>query len=530
LAARRTTADRLRRRLRGDLDLIVLKALEKDPARRYQSANQLLDDIDRHLGGRPVRARPATRAYRLGKFVRRHHVGLAAAAAVVLLLAGLAGFHSRRITGERDRARLEAEKARASTEFLQRLLGDAYPSVALGDSFSMGELLARAEARIDSLPARPELQAELLRTVGDVYREQGRFSDALRLIERAVALHRRSDDPRSLAAGNALSALGHIHHQMVDYEAALQAHREELEIFQALVPADDSLVLYAMNNVAVSAAKLELFDEALALYREVLARRRRLFGDSSALVHTTLNNLGDLHSLMGNAEEAERHFREALAIRQAVLSPDHPSTALTRNNLATVLKTQNRLAEAESLARESLAGSRRVFGPEHPQVGLAAYNLASLLRKTGRLAEAESLYRLTVDIDRKALGDDHLEVGIDLSGLGRFLGENGNCVPAVATLQEAQMIFDRHELPPDHSRQINNRGALGACLTTLGRFAEAEPLLVGSYQGARTADSSAASAAVRAALERLVGLYQAWGRGDDAAAHRALLAGLPPGS
>jgi hypothetical protein len=153
-----------------------------------------------------------------------------------------------------------------------------------------------------------------------------------------------------------------------------------------------------------------------------------------------------------------------------------------------------------------------------------------VFEKTGRLGEAESLYRITLAIDRKALGDDHMEVGLDLAKLGRFLGENGDCASAVELLEEAEVIFDRHELPAEHRRQVNNRGALGACLTTLGRFAEAEPLLVGSYRGARAADTSAASPTARIALERLVTLYQAWGRGGDAAAHRAVLAGLPPGS
>src|SRR5690606_16573590 len=121
--------------------------------------------------------------YRVRKFTRRHRGGVAVAVAGVLLVTGLAGYHTARITAERNYAEAEAAKARTATRFLQRLLGDARPSVALGDAFSLDDLLQRATARIDSIPDQPDVQAELLRTLGDIYREQGRFADALPLLE-----------------------------------------------------------------------------------------------------------------------------------------------------------------------------------------------------------------------------------------------------------------------------------------------------------------------------------------------------------
>ena len=461
--ARATTAERLRRRLTGDLDRIVLKALESEPAQRYQSPQQLNDDLDRHARGMPVQARPATISYRLRKYARRHRAGLALAVAAVLVLTAFTSFHTLRITGERDRVRVEAAKARATTAFLQQLLGEAYPSIARGDNFSMSQLLARAVTRIDSLTAQPAIQAELLRTIGDVYREQGRFAEARPLLERAIALHRSTGESNSREAGHALSALGHMLYEWKDFDGALKAHRESLDVFEQILARDDTLVLFALNNIATAATALEQFDEALRLHEEVIARSRRLFADTSQLVHVTYNNLGDLHSNMGHYAEAEREFRKALRLRRAALPADHPALALSMNNLGSTLGRLERLEEAESLHREALATWRRVYGPDHHRVALSAYNLARVLEKTGQLEEADTLFRITIEIDRKTYGEDHLEVGIDLQRLGMLLRRKGDCAAAVVELRQAEAIFVKNALPLEHERRVATRGDLEAC-------------------------------------------------------------------
>ena len=513
--ARRSTPEALRRTLGGDLDNIVLKAMEKEPVRRFQSARQLEEDLQRYLAGEPVLARPSTVGYRLRKYVRRHRAGVAGATGLVALLAGFAGFYTVRITQERNLARAEAVKAQATTRFLQQLLGEAYPSVARGETFSMRDLLARAEARVDSLEDQPLIQAAVLRTLGDVYREQGRLDDALPLLERAVAIHRITE-PLSRAAGDAFSALGHLQYERKDYQAALEAHRQERAVYDQLVAPDDSLVLFATNNLAAAAAGLNDFDEALALHQEVLSRRKRLFRDTSELVHVTHNNLGNLYDLMGRTAEAEREFQTALAIRRAALPPDHPSLALSLNNLGTVLVKLGRLNEAEVLHREALDTWQRVYGPDHHRVGLSAFNLARVLERRGRLVEAESLYSVTTAIDRKAYGEEHLEVGVDLRRLGLVQKQMGNCAAAAPTFREADRIYVLNELPVNERRRTEVRGALGECLVSLDRYAEAEPLLLSAYESLRAADSAGASAATVEALRRLVGLYRGWGRAAQA--------------
>jgi eukaryotic-like serine/threonine-protein kinase len=466
--ARATTPDRLRRTIAGDLDRIVLKALEPDAGQRYRSAEQLLDDLGRYRDGRPVRARPNTVTYRLLKYTRRHRAGVAATGAAIALLVALSGFHAVRITQERDRARAEAGKAQATTQFLQRLLGDAYPSVALGDSFSMTDLLARATARVDSLAAQPAVQAELLRTLGDIYREQGRFTEALALLERAVETHRRSEQPLDRAAGQALSALGHLQYETKDFAAALETHRESLRIFRRVMAADDSLVLFALNNIATAATELRHFDEARSAHEEVLARRARLFADTSQLVHVTHHNLGHLYETMGRDSAAERAMRTALQIRRSALPSDHPATALTMTNLAALLARTDRLEEAEGLYRHALEAFRRVFGPDHHRVGLAAYSYGGLLQRMGRLEEAEAMLRTTVSIDRRTYGDRHMEVGLDLRRLGSILAEREDWAGAIAALREADDIFGAHDVPPTDPRRADVRTRLAEALVRVG--------------------------------------------------------------
>jgi eukaryotic-like serine/threonine-protein kinase len=465
--ARATTPERLRRAIAGDLDRIVLKALEPDAGQRYGSAEQLLDDLDRFRAGRPVRARPNTVAYRLLKYTRRHRAGITATGAALALLFALSGFHAVRITMERDRARAEAGKAQATTQFLQRLLGDAYPSSALGDSFSMTELLARATARVDSLGAEPAVQAELLRTLGDIYREQGRFAEAQPLLERAVETHRHSGRPHDRAAGQALSALGHLQNDTHDFAAALETHRASLRIFRRVMAADDSLVLFALNNIATAASRQLQFDEARAAHEEVLARRGRLFTDTSQLVHVTHHNLGELYKEMGQDSAAERALRTALRIRRSSLPPGHPATALTMTNLAALLARTDRLDEAEGLYRQALDTFRRVFGPDHHRVGLAAYSYGGLLQRMGRLEEAEAMLRTTVNIDRRTYGDRHMEVGLDLRRLGGILADRLDWTGAVAALREADDIFGEHDVPLTDARRADVRARLEEALARL---------------------------------------------------------------
>jgi tetratricopeptide (TPR) repeat protein len=299
-----------------------------------------------------------------------------------------------------------------------------------------------------------------------------------------------------------------------DLTPAIAAHRESLEIFCSFLADDDSLVLFAMNNIAAAATELGDHQKGLSLYERVLTKRTRLFADTSQLVHVAHNNLGSLYDELGNPEAAEREFRRALAIRRAVLPPQHPSLALTLNNLGSVLRKLGRLEEAEAVNREALEMWRAVLGPDHHRVGLAAYNLASVLEDTGRFEEAESLFRTTIEIDRATYGADHPEVGFDLRRLGILLRKKGDCAEAIDALTEADEIFAGQGLPLTHQRRLTTRSATSACLATAGRYPEAEALLL-EDQRALAADMEGDPEAAQRLLDQLTELYRSWGRPDD---------------
>jgi tetratricopeptide (TPR) repeat protein len=271
-------------------------------------------------------------------------------------------------------------------------------------------------------------------------------------------------------------------------------------------------VLFGLNNVAAAASELQDHETAIELYRTVLDRHGRLFADTSQLVHVTWNNIGQLYHTMRQYEDAERAQREAIRIRRIALPPDHPSLALTLNNQGSTLERLGRLEEAESMHREVLDVFRRVYGPDHHRVGLSAYNLARVLRQTGKLVEAEELSRLTLRIDRATYGDDHPEIGVDLRGLAGILTERGNCEEAVATLREADSIFVLNAMPLTHRRRLLARADLGACLTTLGRRQEAESVLRASLAAVQASPDEADDDGASRIAERLIQLYESWGR------------------
>jgi serine/threonine-protein kinase len=520
--ARATTPERLRRTLQGDLDTIVMKALDPEPARRYASPGDLADDLRRYLAGRPIEARPATLAYRARMFARRNRSAVAAATVAAVLLAGMSVVYTAGIARGRDVAEAEAAKAKRVTDFLQSLLGEAYPSVSLGDQFSMSELLARATERVSEFDAQPDVQAELLRTLGDVYREQARFPEALALLQRAVSLHREAGTLVSPEGGQALSALGHVQYERRDYESALATHRESLDVFEAMYVADDSMVLYALNNMATAAAGLGDLDEAIRLHEVVLDRHQRVFADTSQLVHTTYNNLGQTLHTMEEYDRAEREFAVAIELRRLALPVDHPSLALTLMNLGSTYRRQNRLSEAEAVIREAMEVFERVYGPEHPRVALAAYNLGQTLGDAGDPAGAAELFRRVASIDRGAYGDDHIEVGLDLRALGRALADAGDCDDAVEALREADRVFEVNNTPLTHSRRLTVRARLGECLTAMGRHSVAVAILTESLDAISASPDEADPGGSEQVLDQLVRTYRSWGRPATADSVRTL--------
>ncbi|MDH5824809.1 serine/threonine-protein kinase [Luteimonas sp. RD2P54] len=481
-AARRSTPQALRRALRGDLDNIVCKALRKAPERRYATAAALVEDIGRWRQGRPVRARPETFGYRTGKFVRRHPFGVAGAAAVLLLLAAYAvtvTLQAGTIARERDRARAEAARAQQVQALVLRLFQGADPEASGGAQLSARELLDRGWEGIEAeLGDHPQVQAELLGTVGEAYRQLGLYDRAGPLFDRALeaAGTVAGDDPRLLA--RALRNSGRLHIDRGDYPQAGMLLRDALARFQSAAPPPHPDIADTLDDLGQAAFRAGDHDAALELHRDALAMRRRLFGEVHVDIAQSLDRMGVIARHRSDYAAAEPLLGEALALRRRLLPPTHPQLAASLSNLALARTDLGDYDGAGALYEEALELATRVYGDSHPQVARVLNNQARLLHTRGDLDGAVALLRRSLEMRRGALGERHPAVAQNLNDLGLALTESGDLDAAEPYYRQALEAYE-----PEHPWRA-------ATVFNLGWLAE----LRGDYAGAETH--------YRAALER----------------------------
>ena len=607
--ARSTEPGRLKRALKGDLDRIVMKALRKEPERRYASAAELAEDLRRYREGLPVKARPSTLRYRTGKFARRHRWGVAAAAVLVLLLAGYAAtvsVQARRLAAERDRAQVEAQKAEQVSKFLTSLFEDSDPYEAQTGDFTVHELLERGVERVDALKGQPAVQAQMLYLLGKVHERRGRYAQAKSLQERSLALRRRlqpspqveiAENLNSLAIlarqeGNHAKAdslhrrvlamrrrlLGDEHAQVASsmsnlavvldsrgqYAASDSLYRRALAIQHRLYEGDHRDIAQTLDNIAVTARHRGRYEEAVRLQRRALAMRKRLFTPPHAAVARSLHNLARVLNAQGKPEAADSLYRQSLAMSRALYDGPHLDIAQTLNNIGMIYGPRGQLEKAEPFLRQALAMRRKIFPEGHPQLAGSLNNLGALFIAEGRYEDARPLLQEALSIDRKKYGPHHPYVGGDLHNLGRISVGMREWKTAGMHFHQALEVYDK-SLPPDHPKraatlielgELQMRGnraekaepllrralrirqqalpaahwqvaeaqsVLGACLTHLRAYAEADSLLNASYKRLRRKRDTD-DAVVRQTAQRLTALYDSWAKPEQAAAWRDSLA------
>jgi tetratricopeptide (TPR) repeat protein len=464
---------RLRRRLRGDLDTIVLTALRKEPARRYSSVEQLAADLGRHQQGLPVSARPDRVGYRAGKFVRRHRFGVLAAAGVLLaLVGGLAA-----TAWQAREARREAARAEGVTEFLVSLFREADPEQARGREVTANELLRRGERRLDSVLVRePETRARLLGVLGVIHNELGQYGRADSLLARAVALTRQSHGEESPELAAQLADWANVLLAEAKFAAADSVARQALAIRRRHLGPEDSTVAVSLRQLGGIARQRGVHDSAEVLYREALAINRRLHGDSHLVVAEDLNDLGVTLSELGKLAASDSAATAVLAIRRRWLDPGHPDVIDALHNLAAVRHGQGNYEESERLKREVLEQRRQLYPEGHPDVALALRELGSVLNERKRYEEAESLLVQALAMHRSLLGPAHPETVATLNVVGIVRYWKGDLVAAERDMREVYQHF-RKTLGEDHHRTLSSLTNLGAIVRDRGDYRAAEPLL-----------------------------------------------------
>jgi serine/threonine-protein kinase len=439
------------RALRGDLDAIVMKALHKEPDRRYASAAALREDIDRHLSGRAVLARPDSAGYRLRKFVRRHRGGVAVAAALVIGVV-VAATRERRLRGV---AETEARTAGAVEQYLTATFGAADPFLPQDSSAGRStarDLLDRGVARLDTaLAGQPAVRARLRTALGKVYVNLGLYDQAASQLQVALTEQRAITGDRHLATATNLDELGELRSHQGRLEEADSLLAAALELRRTLLGSRDSTTVATMERLANVRRQREDHAAAEALAREALSVRQALHGETALPTAASEHLLADVLSGRGADKEAAALFRAALATRERLAGRNHPLVALTLFNLALSERRLGNVAVAESLYRRTLDIEKRALGENHPQVSATLNGLADLLQKaTNRSAEAESLLRQSLAINRRIYGERHPEVSTNLGNLAVVVRDRGDYDEAEKLLGEA-LAIDEALLGPEHS-------------------------------------------------------------------------------
>ncbi|MCG3164156.1 MAG: Serine/threonine-protein kinase PknD [Acidobacteria bacterium] len=552
---------KLARQLEGDLDNIALMALRKEPERRYQSVEQFSDDLRRHLIGLPVKARPDTFSYRASKFARRHRVAVVAATLVLLSLLGgiLATTRAaRQARAERDRANQAAATAEAAIQSLVSVFEFTDPDKSLSHTITVKELLDQgAEKVVRELKDQPVAQARLIDTMGVLYHKLGVFDRAQELLEEALKLRRQTLGAESADVAASLHHLGALAYAKGDFAASEARFREALQLRRKLLGDEHPDVADSQSRLGLLLVDRGNLIEAEPLLRGALALGRRRLGSYKTLTNS-LCGLARLLSKQGKVAEAADLYRQAPALyRELYGAESHavadglsylaltlqelgdytgaeflfrevlaPQDAESRDmvwglaNLALLLQDKREYAEAERLYQQAVALQRKLFGENHQDLAGLMNNQAFLLREKGDYAGAEALFQQTLALNRKLHGELHPVTANTISNLAEVYFYKGRYNDALRLYRRALDDFLKL-LHPDHWMVVRTRSFLGACLTKLKHYSEAEEQLLAAHAGLKTVRGEQHEV-TRKTVSRLIELYEAWGKPGQAAPYRAL--------
>jgi serine/threonine protein kinase len=497
-AKRKLEPKRLTRLVCGELDWVAMKALEKDRARRYETADGLARDLERYLADEPVLAGPPGAGYRLRKFLRRHKAPALAAALVVLaLLAGVVvstwqaarAIRAEGETGvERDKARDAARQARAAEAeakavtmfFTDTVLSAARPHSdrgGLGKDVTVREALDAAAPKIEErFRGQPRAEAAARHALGVTYRLLGQYGKARPHLERAVELRLRLLGEEDRDTFDSMNSLAVVLQDLGRTAESVALERRLVEVNRRVMGEEHADTLLTLSNLAVSLRHQGEVAEAEALMRRALEAERRVLGEEHIYTLTAMNNLA---LLLGNKQdwaEAEPLARRALEVHRRVRGAEHPHTLAAMFTRATLLHQQDRWDEAEPLYRQTWKAQCRVLGEEHPDTLRTVVGLATLLQERHQYADAEALHRQALEGRRRALGADHPDTIDSMSRLTPVLIDQGKFDKAEPLCREA--LADRRKtLPPGHRDTAYALVMLGQVLTATGRPEEAELLL-----------------------------------------------------
>jgi eukaryotic-like serine/threonine-protein kinase len=495
----------LRKKLRGDIGTVVMKALRKEPDRRYESAEQFAGDIRRCLAGKPIQAHPDSRLYRAKKFIHRNPAETIAAAIILILMAGYIvtiTWHTQRTQAALADAEREAEKSEQVVEFLMGMFEAGDPYKSLGDTVTAGVLLERGLNRAEQLNSQPGVQAQMFEIIGRVYRELGEYEKAWPALDKAITLREGGNAPPGIQTADNYYKMGTVMHHMGRYRESDNYFNKALEIYREHPEHKSPEYASSLYSMAGFYSIRGEFETAEKMHIQALEMRLALLNEVHPDVAESYQGMGNTQYMAGNIDGAFRKLQKALKIYEAVYHDDHPVIAGVKTNLAGPLQKLGYTVEAGSYLETALSINERVFGEHHTQTGISKKALADFYRSQAEYASAEAIY---LEL-KNSIEENHPLKRPVVQALANMYMEAGDPERAEPLLRQTIHLLES-VLNPEHPRVLTAHLALGSCLIKLGEFEEAEARLLAILN-----ERAFSGNARKGVLQKIVELYESWDR------------------
>ncbi len=472
---RKTSPDNLIKKIRGDLDAITMKILLKEPCARYDTVNQLMEDLERREQNLPIIARKDSLQYKTGKFLKRHKMGLSIAVGFLLLIAGFIIFHTWQITEERNIAQTEAKKAEQVTGFLTDLIESNYPENAQGDTITVREFLNKGYDRVQQLDESPEVQASVMQVMAESYRTLGEIDKAGPLIKQVVNMQ-DTLNVQSIDQAKAYNLHGLILRDEGDLKKAENAMDQSVALFRNAGETHTEEYARLLGNLAYVKRLNDNYEEALSLVQDALIIGETIFVNPHAKQAEFYYIKASILRKQNNYEQAKSSQFRSLNMLQKLTEKPHPGIASNYNNLAILYQDQDSLNKAIDYHRKSVEMSKELYGKYHPELVTIYGNMTDTFLELNKPDSAEFYSKNALQIGREVYDDDHPKMGKVLNDYARVLQYREQNEEADSLYGKALKILTKNYGPthPETMETTHNK-AKTAYLT--GDLNQAEKLL-----------------------------------------------------
>lgn len=467
--------------LKGDLDAIILKALRKESTDRYDSAQSMLDDIERFEKSLPVTARHDSVIYRSRKFMKRNSLALSFIAFIFVLIIGFTLFYTQRISEEKRFAELQAQKAEQVTSFLMDMFEASSPTQSGGEVVTSKDMLVRAESEAEKLEGYPEIKAQMYEVIGEIYRRLGQYDKSETLLRESISIRQNIYGNYNAETVGVFDKLGLLLINRGEFFAADSLLSLALYIRENQIHSTGPEMAETLSNLAYAKRRVGDTVKAEQLYRRSLDIREKTLGPDHPLTIENMNSLGVVLHYKAKYRETETLFREILERREHLLAPIHPDVAISQNSLGALLMNLGNYHEADSLLNRALTVRRKLYGNDHPFVALTLNNLAISSMEQGKLSQAIDYVNEAYRIRLKQLGHNHTNTAISKFTIAQLMLETNRPDSALKLYEEAYQTF-YNNLSPDHSLTARTMVGIGTAYLAKNEIEKAKPYFEEGYK------------------------------------------------